>query len=235
VTVARYDSVAEFYVASWPDACDDPATAALLDQVGAVSDVDVLDVACGHGRVSRELARRGGRVVGVDVSRELLRAAQEADRADPPTVRYEWADLNAGVVAGLGGFALAVCNFGLSDIDDLDHGLAAVSAALRPGGRFVLSILHPCFPGAGPVSGSWPADQPYSREGHWTADGAESSLRRRVGANHRMLSTYLNALSAHGFRLDRAVEPDPPTEWANGSRAEAARLPTFLVLAVTRL
>jgi len=231
---ARYDVVADFYVAGWSDACDDPATAALLGLVGRVDGLRVLDVACGHGRVARELARRGAQVTGVDISRRLLDVAEQAEQSSPLGIEYQWTDLATGVVAGVGGFDLAVCTFGLSDIDDLDRALTAVTCALRTGGRFVLSIVHPCFPGAGTVSGSWPPNRPYSFEGRWTASGAESSLRRRVGANHRMLSTYLNALVGHGLRLDATIEPDPPDEWTASSRADAARLPVFLVLAATK-
>jgi len=50
-------------------------------------------------------------------------------------------------------FELALCNFGLSDIDDLDAALTVVTAAQRTGGRLVLSILQPCFPGAGTMTG----------------------------------------------------------------------------------
>src|SRR4029079_9988271 len=92
---------------------------------------------------------------------------------------------------------------GLSDIDDLDGAIAAVSAALRPRGCFVFSILHPCFAGGKDVSGSWPTAGSYYDEGFWTAQEALSTLRRQVGANHRMLSTYLNALRRHSLWLDK--------------------------------
>lgn len=71
------------------------------------------------------------------------------------------------------------------------HGRITRELALRPRGCFVFSILHPCFPGGKDISGAWPADGSYYGEGHWTAGEAKSALRRQVGANHRMLSTYL--------------------------------------------
>jgi 2-polyprenyl-3-methyl-5-hydroxy-6-metoxy-1,4-benzoquinol methylase len=67
-TPARYDAVADFYEVGFPDTYDDSATDGLLDVTGPVAGLDVLDLACGHGRISRELARRGGRVLGIDIS-----------------------------------------------------------------------------------------------------------------------------------------------------------------------
>jgi hypothetical protein len=44
---ARYDAVADFYASGF-DSIDDPATWALLDLLGPVAGLRVLDVACGH-------------------------------------------------------------------------------------------------------------------------------------------------------------------------------------------
>ena len=40
-------------------------------------------------------------------------------------------------------------------------------------------------------------------------------LRRQVGANHRMLATYLNTFRRHGLWLDRSMSPN---QSRNGSR-----------------
>jgi SAM-dependent methyltransferase len=96
-------------------------------------------------------------------------------------------------------FDRIVCCFGLSDIDDLDGAMATVARSLRPDGRFVFPILHPCFPSAGDISGSWPPDGSSFHEGRWNAVGSRSTPRQQVGGNHRMLSTYIAALSGHGL------------------------------------
>ena len=58
--VIRYDNeVAATYSAMLGDTVEDPGTAALLDLLGEVSGMRVLDLPCGEGRVARELARRG--------------------------------------------------------------------------------------------------------------------------------------------------------------------------------
>jgi hypothetical protein len=91
----------------------------------------------------------------------------------------------------------------------------------------VFSLLHPCFPGSGDTSGSWPTNGTYYDEGWWAPGGPDSSLRRQVGANHRTLATYINTLRAHHLNVDAIVEPSPPPEWSE-ERPIAATFPVFL-------
>lgn len=99
----------------------------------------VLDVPCGHGRHSLELAARGFHVTGVDISTDFLNAAhkQAADRA--AEVRWEQRDMRD--LPWTGEFDGVFC-FGNS-FGYLEHGenvefLQAVARALKPGGRFTL-------------------------------------------------------------------------------------------------
>src|SRR5262245_32027758 len=91
-TPARYDEFADFYEAFAPDVYDDPVTASLLRLVGDVSGRRVLDLACGHGRLARELARRGARVVGSDISAALLDKARALEKGNPMGIVYIHAD-----------------------------------------------------------------------------------------------------------------------------------------------
>jgi len=206
--VARYDQIADFYEQRSGKAVSDPATAVLLDLAGAVGGLRLLEVACGQGRVARELARRGATLTGLDISAALLAKARAYEAAEPLGIRYLRADVTAqGVLEGQV-FDAVVCNYGLTDIDDLDGMLANVARLLRPGGWFVFSLLHPCFPGwDNDAPSSWPPDQGYYQEGWWLA--SNTGYRGRVGSSHRMISTYLNSLTGHGLMLDRAAEPPP--------------------------
>lgn len=231
--LARYDAIADFYVTGF-HSIDDSVSRALLDLLGPVCGLRVLDAACGHGLITRELARRGADVTGVDLSENLLKRAQYSERSEPLAIRYILGDISAADTLEKTEFDAVTCNFGLSDIDDLDGAITSVAATLRPGGRFVFSILHPCFLGDGDhISGAWPTDGRYYDEGHWTARGAHSTLRSQVGANHRMLSTYLNTLSAHGLLVDRVAEPEPAPDWDRAHRAD--RMPVFFVARTRKL
>ena len=175
-------------------------------------------------------------MLGIDISAGMLEKGQEAEESHPLGARYLLTDVTSPECVPAGApFDVVVCSFGLSDIDDLDSALQTVARSLRPGGRFVFSLLHPCFPGAGEVSGSWAASGTYYDEGWWLPDGSLSSLRRQVGANHRMLATYFNALRAHHLHVEAVTEPPPPDTWTTGSRAKAARHPIFLVVSCCKV
>ena len=184
---ARYDAVAEFYIEGF-DSIDDPASRALLDLLGPVAGLQVLDVACGHGRITRELARRGASVVGVDVSGALITRARETEQDEQLGIRYLHEDVTMpGSLGGFdGGFDVAACNFGLSDIDDLDAAITAIGDALGPRGCFAFSIVHPCFAG-GQEDRPLVSVRQLLRRG--TLDGPRRPFRSTPapGASHRTL------------------------------------------------
>jgi ubiquinone/menaquinone biosynthesis C-methylase UbiE len=227
VMSARYDAVADTYAAG-PDDLTNPAATALLELAGTVVGERVLDLACGHGVVARELSRQGADVVGLDLSTNLLDRARAIESDAPLGIRYVHGSATDVEVLQDERFDVVVCNYGLSDIDDLDAACATVARLLAPGGRFVFSILHPCFGGDEQASGAWPTAGTYYDEGWWRAIGALSTLRREVGANHRMVSTYVNAMVGHGLTIDAMVEPRPEASWTV-ERPDAATQPVYLV------
>jgi hypothetical protein len=103
------------------------------------------------------------------------------------------------------------CELALMDVDDLAGTLSTVTTVLRLGGWFVASVVHPCFPGSTLGQSSWPPGEGYEREGWWTSpDHNPEGVRIRVGATHRKLSTFLNALLDAGLEAERFVEPPAP-------------------------
>jgi SAM-dependent methyltransferase len=167
-TVSRYDAVADFYVAEVGDGLTDEGTAALLGLVvGGVRGKRILDLACGQGRAPANWRDEGPGHRG-RLSSALITSARTADRAAPLGIAYVVGDATHTNRLEPGPFDGVVCNFGLSDIDDLDA-LDTVAALLLPGGLLVFSILHPCSPGWGEdVAGSWPPGGGYFDEG-WCA------------------------------------------------------------------
>ena len=115
-----------------------------------------LDLACGTGSLTRDLAKRvgpGGEVLGIDFSREMLRAA-EARPA--PNVEYRLGDATnlEGVPSRV--FDAATIAYGARNIPDLDALFSEMARCLRPGGVAVcLEIARPTGRISGAFYGLW--------------------------------------------------------------------------------
>ncbi len=109
----------------------------------------ILDMGCGTGRHSVELARRGYRMTGVDLSAGMLAQAQQA--AQTAGVTVEWVQSDARAFASAPRFDAAIClcegAFGLvgTGEDPAAHDpaiLQRIFAALKPGAPFILTALN---------------------------------------------------------------------------------------------
>ncbi len=108
----------------------------------------VLDLACGVGRHSLELAKRGFDVVGVEISEDLTRLAREGAREEDLDVEFVQADLREldlsmdfDIVLSLNDGAVGYFE---SEAENL-RTFEVVSNALRPGGRHLMqlpNVLH---------------------------------------------------------------------------------------------
>jgi SAM-dependent methyltransferase len=104
-------------------------------ELGCTSGAHLLDIPCGNGRHCRELASRGYRMTGFDISREYI------EKAKALSPKLEWICDNMRDLSAIAKFGGAYCfgnAFGYLEHEDTVRFLAALSRALKPGGRFVL-------------------------------------------------------------------------------------------------
>jgi len=122
-----------------------PATERLLEIVPGER---VLDIACGNGLSSRRLAALDADVVAFDFAEEMISHARKRTREHAERIEYlvlDATDEDALLALGEGRFDAAICNMALFDMAEIDPLMRGLARVIRPGGRFVFSVLHPCF------------------------------------------------------------------------------------------
>ncbi len=221
---------------------------AVLARLGATAGQTVLDVGCGQGVLGRVLAATLVKTIGVDASPTLLDAAR---RRGGPLERYELGDVRA--LAKLLPEVVtdhAACVLSLQDLDPIGPVLEGTAKHLRPGGKLVLVLTHPCF--RVPKRSGWGWDDErelqYRRlDGYLhplavpikTHPGQPADPTRTLSF-HRPFSTYVNALGNAGFAVAASDELCTHRRGTQGLRSAAedrafSEFPLFLVLTAIRL
>ncbi|MFE2934338.1 class I SAM-dependent methyltransferase [Streptomyces sp. NPDC059278] len=127
---AVYDSLPSSYIE-----VEEPVVRTILD---GIAPGVALDAACGTGRQTRALTAAGHRVIGVDQSPQMIAKAREhAPDADFRAGHLERLPLDDDSVD------LAVCSLAMTHLPDLAPAVAELARVVRPGGRIVVSDLHP--------------------------------------------------------------------------------------------
>ncbi|HEX2620261.1 MAG TPA: class I SAM-dependent methyltransferase, partial [Phototrophicaceae bacterium] len=199
----------------------------------------VLDIGAGQGVLAQYVADQGAKYTGVDVSPRLLELARQHHGRHGRFIKADACRLEASSELKAASFDAIVFLLSLQDIDPLSQALHSAAAMLKPGGRAVLLMTHPCF--RIPRQSGWGYD-----------DGRKLTFRRidryltplpipmkpypgKSGVTisfHRPLSDYINALSTAGLLLDQMLEiPSYKTD-ENPSEAE---IPLFVGLRARKL
>ena len=138
----------------------------------------VLDAACGTGRHGLHLAQAGHRVIGVDRSPAMLAKA----RVKLPQGDFREGDLTALPVETASVDAV-VCALALVHLPELGLVMAEFARVLRPGGRVIVSDVHPFL-----IMLGWQAQ--------FRTEGGDAGFMR---LNDHLLSDYGQAARAAGL------------------------------------
>lgn len=203
----------------------------------------MLDIGCGPAALVPHVAQVGAHYTGIDLSPQMIAHARRRYGAQGRFLVADARDLPSCPKLQPASFDAAVFLLSVQNIDPLEDALRSAAWALRPGGRLVLLIMHPCFR--------------IPRQSGWSYDAGRKLRSRRVdrylsplpiplrppssgrGAPaysfHRPLAAYINGLAACGLLLDALDEiPDLPGGGTHDEPRAAAEFPLFLAMRAVR-
>ena len=213
---------------------------ALSRALGGAAGLSALDLGCAGGVCGRLLAKRGARVVGLDLSPSLVALARSREETQPRGIGYLVADA-ASLPFPSARFARVVAHMVLMDAEDAAGIIREAARVLAPGGRFVASLLHPCF--EPPQGADWQVGEDETGRRHlrriWRYRDVYSEADRiargqpvPITRYHRPLEWYAARLREAGLLIDTLDEP-LPDDMAREPSAFVARqrvVPSFLIL-----
>ncbi|MGH3873773.1 MAG: class I SAM-dependent methyltransferase [Pseudonocardiaceae bacterium] len=206
---ATYDSKPNFILAA-----EEPVVESLLARIPPGP---ALDAACGTGRHSATLAQHGHDVIGVDQSPEMLELAA----AKVPQAQFRVGNVTELPVPNAS-IDLVLCALALSHLHDLAPAIAEFRRVLRPGGRLIVTDVHPIMVllQGQPIFAYKPGELAFVR------------------VRAHQVSDHLTAFATHGLSLvschePRYVGPLPPGGYEeripDAARSAWAGIPSAII------
>lgn len=211
----------------------------------------ILDLACGQGFFAREFVKSGARVIGVDISPELIEIAKRLESTQKNSVPVEYHVAPAHKLDFLEDESVdkVLIVLSLQNIQNPNDAIEEVSRILKPKGKIFLVLNHPAF--RIPKKSSWGWDDrikiQYRRLDSYLSESKES-IQMHPGDNpkektlsfHRPLQFYFKALNKNRLFVSRleewnshkASEPGPKKEAEDTARRE---FPLFLYLEAVKV
>lgn len=192
-----------------------------LKQLGNVSGKIVLDIGCGEGGYSRELARKGAIVTAVDCNEAAINYSQiEAEEEQLNISHYV---RNSNDLRGISDntFDIILSSMMLMDCEDFNGTVKEIFRVLKSDGRLFVSVLHPCFNGkhihwsGGNISPQVNIHNYFSPT-EWEAPIAKS-INSIVIWRHRTLQEYVKTFVKNGLHIIDLNEPIPDEQQVSKS------------------
>jgi SAM-dependent methyltransferase len=162
---------------------EEPVVHALL---APIAPGHAVDAACGTGRHAAHLVARGHTVIGIDETPEMLERA----RANVPQATFRAGSLTALPLPAASA-DVVVCALALAHVASLPTAVAELARVVRPGGRLIVSELHPLMALLG--GGAF----------YQASDGSFGVVRTQT----HLHADYVAAAAAAGLEIRSCLEP----------------------------
>ncbi len=209
------------------DTCNTPA---FIEFLPDVKNLDGLDIGCGEGTNTRQVAQLGARMTGIDISPRFIAHAMDVKKEVSPAPKFMVASAQKLPFPDES-FDFCTAFMSLMDIPNQLEAFKEIKRVLKPGGFLQFSITHPCFDtphrrNLRDESGKTYAievgryfEQIDGRIDRWSFGNAPAEIRAKfpqfeVPRFHRTISDWINVIIESGLSLERLSEPRATEEQA---------------------
>ena len=205
-----------------------------LQQLGDVSGKVILDLGCGEGGYSRELARKCAIVTAVDCAENAINYCIAKAEEEHLTISYhvrnscDLQDIDNDT------FDNVLSSMMLMDCEDFEGTVKEIVRVLKPNGKLFASVCHPCFHSSGGIGRQGKGiDRQvlvsnYYQPTEWEAPLSSGTVK--VVWRHRTIQDYVKTFIKCGLTITDVHEPIPTEEQAETdvNIAWMQKIPIFL-------
>jgi len=183
-----------------------------LKVIGNVNYKKILDLGCGNGRYSIIFAKKGAKVIGVDVSKYQLEIAHKIN--SHPNIKYMQGDVSTLPNIKSDSMDIVFMNLLIPDLDNikkLPKVFSETTRVLRTKGRFIFSILHPLY--LSPQQDTWDKAVNFKKKNYFKEGSiykAEAITKKgnkmKFKETHFSLGFISKLLNANKFMIKRIIE-----------------------------
>lgn len=207
----------------------------------------VIDLGCGTGRFTFLLEKTGAaRTVGVDLSEEMLRLAEDQAKGGNSKAEFLKGDIAKPFTKEK--FDFAFSSTATHYLQNLEPFFENLHGLLRAGSECVLSVMHPVYTAQYPID----TGEEFPEDSEWTVRYLDKRERAYIQpwieyngkmenflsrSWHHTFSDYVNAAVKNGFSILEMQEPLPPGEWRKNAPERYdgfLETPSYLILKLRR-